>query len=68
MDNDDDDKRTCPECKCTHSAIDFRWTHDRYGIPWKKVCDGCYEKVSDQIADYVFDAADAGESLEEEDY
>ena len=67
-DDNEDDKRTCPECKSTKLASDFQWTHDRYGIPWKKVCDGCYEAVSDQIAGFVFDASGAGESLEPEDY
>jgi len=64
--NADNETRLCSECKCTHPASDFAWTHDRYGIPWRKVCDDCYEKVEAQIAGWTFDAADAGESLEED--
>ena len=62
----DNEKRLCGECKRTHPASDFAWTHDCYGIPWRKVCDGCYDKVSEQIAGFVFDEGDAGESLDED--
>ena len=63
---EDDDKRLCSECKVTHPESRFLWTHDRYGIPWRKVCDGCFEKVEEQIAGFVFDEGDAGESLDED--
>ena len=62
----DNEKRLCSECKSTKPADVFAWTHDRYGNPWRKVCDDCYEKVEAQIAGWTFDAADAGESLEED--
>jgi len=62
------ESRLCSECNCSRSSNEFEWTHDRYGIPWRKVCGDCRAKVQDEIAGYVFDAADAGESLEPDDY
>lgn len=62
------ESRLCSECKSTHPSNEFQWTHDRYGIPYRKVCFGCHAKVQDDIRGYTFDAADAGESLEPEDY
>jgi len=44
------------------------WTHDRYGNPWKKVCHRCEDKVSRAIGEWEFDPADAGESMEADDY
>jgi hypothetical protein len=60
--------RKCSECGQWKDASDFSWTYDRYGNPWKKVCDSCHEKVSREIADWKFDPDDAGEALEPEDY
>ena len=60
--------RHCSECKSERLATEFIWVNDRYGIPYKKVCWGCEEKVRREISEFVFDAAYAGESLEPEDY
>lgn len=58
----------CPECGQHRPDDCFAWTHDRYGIPWRKVCNVCFDKVEAQIAGWRFDPADAGEALEPEDY
>jgi hypothetical protein len=63
-----EDMRKCQECGAWRPSSEFVWTHDRYGNPWKKVCGGCYEKVSREIAEFKFDPGEAGEALEPEDY
>ena len=60
--------RICGECKSEVSVQEFQWTYDRHGIPWRKVCFDCVDKASEQVADWKFDASDAGESLEPGDY
>ena len=60
--------KECGECRVERPVSDFEWTHDRYGIPWRKVCGNCYEKVTAEIRGYVFDPDAAGEHLEPEDY
>lgn len=58
------DTRECSECQKTKDAGEFTWTHDRYGIPYRKVCWDCSGKVEAEVQGWVFDAADAGEHLE----
>jgi hypothetical protein len=59
------ENRQCSECKNFYPIDEFEWTTDRYGIPWRKVCFGCYDKAQAENCDWTFDPADAGESLEE---
>ena len=66
--DDLDEPRRCPECEKVKPADVFSWTHDRYGIPWKKVCDTCYDRVEAAIQEYEFDPSYAGEALEPDDY
>lgn len=59
------------ECAHCRREVDKRylsWVNDRYGIPFKKVCDNCYDEVKESILEYVHDYMDAGEELEPEDY
>jgi len=57
--------KICQECKNSCDEHDFEWTHDRYGIPWRKVCRNCAPKVNAEIQErFRFDPDDAGESLE----
>jgi len=58
------DTRECSECRRERPSHDFEWTYDRYGIPWRKVCYRCVPKAEAEIAGWIFDPADAGESLE----
>jgi len=60
--------RTCNECHKKVPANELTWTHDRYGNPWKKVCGKCEDRVSRTIGEWEFDPADAGESMEADDY
>lgn len=60
-----DKMRECSECRKAQPTQSFNWTKDRYGIPYRKVCDNCYDKVQDEIIGWMFDPDDAGESLEE---
>lgn len=64
----DVEMRECSECHKRHDSRDFVWVTDRYGIPWRKVCDWCREKVQRQIAGWGHDPSDAGEALEPEEY
>lgn len=66
QDDDLPETATCPECQETKLYGVFGWTHDRYGIPWKKVCDDCYESVLEKIGRFQFDEGDAGECLDED--
>jgi hypothetical protein len=60
------EKRQCSECNEFIPADQFGWTTDRYGNPWLKVCWGCHSTVQARNMAWEFDAADAGESLEED--
>lgn len=44
-----DDKQYCGNCKKFFDRNDLTWINDNYGIPYKKVCDECYDEVNDQI-------------------
>lgn len=62
-----DRKYLCQHCREeVPSREDLEYVHDRYGIPFKLVCSNCYDEVSEQIGQFVFDEAYAGESLEED--
>jgi predicted Fe-S protein YdhL (DUF1289 family) len=61
-----DEKRQCSACLRTYSVHEFQWTRDRYGIEYRKVCFGCFDKVQSEIWDWTFDAADAGERLDDD--
>ena len=39
----------CGKCKQIFDRNDLTWINDNYGIPYKKVCEGCYEEVHEQI-------------------
>ena len=57
------------ECHCNECGRDVdnvSWVNDRYGIPYKLVCDDCYDNVQARISGYQFDAADCGECLEDD--
>lgn len=60
--------RECPHCGELVTKDDLTWVHDRYGIPYKKVCWDCYGEVDNEINHYEYDYLDAGECLEVEDY
>lgn len=60
--------RECPHCRELVSEDDLTWVHDRYGVPYKKVCWECYEEVDKEIGHYEYDYLDVGEHLEVEDY
>ena len=58
---------TCPECQERKLYGVFGWTHDRFGIPWKKVCEDCFDKVEEEIcARFEFDESYAGERLDDD--
>lgn len=63
-----DETRLCSECNSENPVSYFKWTHDRYGIPWRKVCCDCAPDVQRQIFGWEFDPGAAGEALEPEDY
>ncbi len=56
--------KICSECTVERPEDVFAWVHDRYGIPYRKVCDDCYEKVRVDILGWTFNQDDAGESLD----
>lgn len=60
-----DETRICGECDKPKPQGCFSWTKDRYNIPYRKVCEDCYDAVQEEISGFVFDPNDAGESLEE---
>jgi len=60
--------RICPECNRQVSRDRMKWTHDRYGNPWKKVCPRCKKRVEQEISDFQFDPRYAGEHLEPEEW
>ena len=62
----EEETRMCGECRSTKPSWVFAWVTDRYGIPYRKVCDSCYGKVRNEIRGWAFDSGDAGESLEGE--
>lgn len=37
------------ECHKEFDAVDLWWINDNYGIPYKKVCDDCYDEVEKYI-------------------
>lgn len=43
------DKQLCMECHEEFDREDLYWINDNYGIPFKKVCDGCHDKVESHI-------------------
>ena len=45
----EEDLQTCMNCGEFHDRNDLTWINDNYGIPYKKVCDKCYEEVNEQI-------------------
>ncbi len=55
----------CPECESSCDPWEKVWVNDRYGIPYRKVCFDCEDKVRAEIEDWVFDAEDADESLDQ---
>ena len=59
---------TCQVCGRECPRKDMEWSHDRYGNPWKLCCRRCLPKAESEIAPWHFDPADAGETLETEDY
>lgn len=56
----------CGECRTRHARSELQWVNDRYGIPFKLVCDDCHEKVQDAIDEWEFDQDDAGECLDDD--
>lgn len=61
-----EEQRECGFCNTEQPESSFAWTADQYGIPWRKVCEGCWEAAQAEISGFVYDRDDAGESLEEE--
>lgn len=43
-------KQLCMNCKKEFERYELQWINDLYGIPYKKVCDDCYEEVNEQIS------------------
>lgn len=54
----------CPACAEDAPRYQLEWTYDRYGIPYKKVCRKCYDRVQAKIGEFVHDPTYAGEELE----
>lgn len=46
---DREDKGVCMNCKKLVSKEELTFLNDNYGIPFKNVCEKCYEKVRDEI-------------------
>lgn len=44
-----DQFQTCGLCRRIFHRNDLTWINDLYGIPYKKVCDKCYEEVNEWI-------------------
>lgn len=61
-----DNMQRCGVCSKELPASDLFWVYDRYGIPYKKVCDDCYKQTEKEISGFVFDPGYAGEQLEED--
>jgi predicted 3-demethylubiquinone-9 3-methyltransferase (glyoxalase superfamily) len=57
-------KSSCGNCHTLFDRNELIWVKDRYGIPYKLVCDNCYEKVEAEISKWVFDELYAAERLE----
>lgn len=43
------DKQLCMECKKEYNRNELYWIKDNYGIPFKKVCEECYDDVEEYI-------------------
>ena len=39
----------CMECEKVFDSNELHWINDNYGIPYKKVCDGCCNTVETWI-------------------
>jgi hypothetical protein len=39
----------CMNCERVYPKYDLVWVSDNYGIPFKKVCNYCYDEVRNQI-------------------
>lgn len=62
----DEEERPCMECGESVPVSGLQWTYDRYGNPFKRVCDKCFDKVEKQIQAWVLDESYAGEHLEDD--
>lgn len=59
----------CPECnKAVENRFDLYWVNDLYGIPFKKVCAGCYDKVIEEIMSNHYGDELTHDELYGEDY
>jgi hypothetical protein len=58
------DKQPCARCEKMFNRNELTWVTDSYNIPYKKVCDECYEKTEEEIRDWRLDEGYAGERLE----
>jgi predicted 3-demethylubiquinone-9 3-methyltransferase (glyoxalase superfamily) len=56
-------KCLCQHCKKERNRQDLTWVKDRYGIPYKLVCDNCFDEVEESINRWEFDESYAGERL-----
>lgn len=57
----------CQNCNGMFAKEELHWITDRYGIPFKLVCDDCFEEVQEAIQEWTFEEDYAGEHLEPED-
>lgn len=65
MFDNEKDIRECRECGNEIERREMTFVRDRYGIPYKLVCDSCVEKVEREIGVFEFDESYCGERLEE---
>ena len=60
------DPRECPNCKKEVERSEMLWVKDRYGIPFKLVCEDCFDAVEESISHWELDEGFAGERLEDD--
>lgn len=65
---DEEDIRTCPVCECDVHREDMRFTYDCHGIPFRLVCDNCYDTIMDEKGYDGEYYTSADENIEPEDY
>lgn len=65
MYDNEKDIRECLECNKEVERKEMIYVRDRYGIPYKLLCDNCVEKVEREIGLFEFDDGYCGERLEE---
>lgn len=62
------DIQSCGNCGELYLSDELTWVNDNYGIPFKKVCSDCYDKVVEYLEEELGNYADYTDERIDEDY